>query len=87
MVANMANQITPRSQQVANAYIQQATAMPGLNVLDSYQNQVNQTAQQLTAQALAGGVSGGGATDFASLVANAGGSSADIVNQLAGIGG
>lgn len=86
VVANMANQITPRSQQVANAYIQQATAMPQLNVLDSYQNQVDQTAQQLTAQALSQVMPNSGATDFASLVANAGGSSADIVNQLAGLG-
>lgn len=90
VVANMANQITPRSQQVANAYIQQATAMPQLNVLDSYQNQVDQTAQQLTAQALADATGSGGGSDFASIIANAGtsangGGSADIVNQFANL--
>lgn len=88
-VTNMANQITPRAQQVASAYINQAAAMPQLNVLDQYQSQVDQTAQQLTAQALSG-VTSGGATDFASLVAdagqvNGGGTSADIVNQLANL--
>lgn len=88
-VQQMIDQAVPHSQRVANAYMQQAYAMPQLDVLNQYQNTVNQTAQQLTAQALSGsmgtGSTGGG--DLASLIAGAqggGGSSADIVNALAG---
>lgn len=88
-VQQMIDQTVPSSQRVANAYMQQAYAMPQLDVLQGYQNQVDQTAQQLTAQALSGaygtGATGGG--DLASLIAGAtggGGSSADIVNALAG---
>jgi hypothetical protein len=88
-VQQMIDQAVPHSQRVANAYMQQAYAMPQLDTLNQYQNTVDQTAQQLTAQALAGG-GGTGATgggDLASLIAGAtgsGGSSADIVNALAG---
>lgn len=88
-VQQMVDQAVPSSQRVANAYMQQAYAMPQLDVLQGYQNQVDQTAQQLTAQALSGaygtGATGGG--DLASLIAGAtggGGSSADIVAALAG---
>lgn len=88
-VQQMIDQAVPHSQRVANAYMQQAYAMPQLDTLNQYQNTVNQTAQQLTAQALSGsmgtGSTGGG--DLASLIAGAqggGGSSADIVNALAG---
>jgi hypothetical protein len=88
-VQQMVDQAVPRGQRVANAYMQQAYAMSQLDVLQGYQNQVDQTAQQLTAQALSGaygtGATGGG--DLASLIAGAaggGGSSADIVAALAG---
>lgn len=88
-VQQMVDQAVPRGQRVANAYMQQAYAMPQLDVLNQYQSQVDQTAQQLTAQALSGaygtGATGGG--DLASLIAGAnggGGSSADIVAALAG---
>lgn len=84
-VQSMINQAVPRSQRVANAYIQQAYAMPQLDVLQGYQNQVNQTAQQLTAQALSNQMTGGGGGgDLASLIASAGGNSGDIVSALAG---
>lgn len=89
-VQQMIDQAVPHSQRVANAYMQQAYAMPQLNVLDQYQNTVNQTAQQLTAQALAGGNGTGPSSggDLASLIAGATGgdpnSSADIVSALAG---
>lgn len=88
-VQQMIDQAVPHSQRVANAYMQQAYAMPQLDTLNQYQSNVNQTAQQLTAQALSGamGTGGTGGGDLASLIAGAtggGGSSADIVNALAG---
>lgn len=83
-VQSMINQAVPRSQRVANAYIQQAYSMPQLDVLQGYQNQVNQTAQQLTAQALSNQMTGGGGSDLASLIAGANGNSGDIVSALAG---
>lgn len=89
-VQNMINQAAPAASRASNAYIQQAVALPQLNVIAQQQAMTDQMAQQLTAQALSGASGGGGIGDLASLVSGAGqgggGSSADIVAQMQQLG-
>lgn len=91
-VQNMISQAVPQASRAANAYIQQAVALPQLNAVTQQQSAIDQTAQQLTAQALSNVTPGGGMGDLASLISGAGatggagGSSADIVAQMQQLG-